>query len=80
MKQKYGLNLKHSDDKSTKCQQVLLHYKGKEGIRLFEYHNINKISGEAVNTKRKWSYEKLNLSRQLRRVNKRKHAFQPAPP
>lgn len=53
MKQKYGLNLKHSDDKSTKCQQVLLHYKGKEGIHLFEYHNINKISGEAVNTKRK---------------------------
>lgn len=64
IKQKYQLNLKHSDDKSTKCQQVLLHYKGKEGIHLSEYHNINKMSGEAV--KRKQSYEKLHLSRQLR--------------
>lgn len=54
-----------------------------KGRREFAYSStitLIKMSGEAVNTKRKRSYEKLNLSRHLRRVNKGKHALQPAPP
>lgn len=40
----------------------MLHYKGEEEICLFEYQNINKMPVEASSAKKKWIYEKLNLS------------------